>query len=168
MLQFRGDHTQNKTQYYWLLLRTTVTKYFIELFENVLSGIRSDFEYYILGDFNIFDKNYNMLKSFQQVLNILNLKQMIIDHTRVTSLPKSFLDHVICSHSDQVSQSGTLPVGLNNHLPVFCSRKLQKQVFNKHRTVNITPGVFITQLMEEDWSNMFTAKNCVEQSLFFS
>ena len=84
----------------------------------VLSTLRSDSEWFILGDFNIClkEKNLFFVKKYEQILYMFNLKQIIVDPTRITNMSASLLDHILCSHQDKILQSGTLPIGLSDHL----------------------------------------------------
>lgn len=148
---------------------------FITLFESVLASFRSDTEWFILGDLNIcfLNKKSVLYKNFIQILSIFNLTQIVLEPTRITASSTSLLDHIICSHPDKIIQSGTLPVGLSDHLPVFCTRKIQKGTFNKHKNIvirslkNYTAETFIHNLKLCDWSGMFTAKSVEESWLFF-
>ncbi|XP_060607821.1 uncharacterized protein LOC132759963 [Ruditapes philippinarum] len=148
---------------------------FLNMFETVLSKIRSDTECFFLGDLNIdwLDKTSSVFMKYECVLKIFNLTQIIKEPTRITLNTKTLIDHILCSHSDKVFQSGTLPIGLSDHLPVYCTRKLQKGTFNKHKNIiirsmkNYSAEIFIHNLKLCDWSSMFTAKSVDESWLLF-
>jgi hypothetical protein len=140
---------------------------FLELLENVLINVRSDIEWYLLGDFNICVKQKGscLFKKLQELLSIFDLKQIIEVPTRITPMSSSVLDLIICSYSSKVSQHGTLPVGLGDHLPVFMTRKSVKGQVNGKNYMTIrslkhySPENFILKLQSADWSSIFTAES---------
>ena len=70
---------------------------FLELFEQTLNRLRPDCEQIILGDFNISFKNTSSsCKSYKNILNMFNLKQLIDAPTRVTPTSCTIIDHIIC------------------------------------------------------------------------
>lgn len=79
---------------------------FTEVLESVLNNFRSDSEWYILGDFNIcfLDKLSSMYKKFSQLLDIFNLKQIIVDPTRISVNSSSFRFNFSIWHSSCWSQ----------------------------------------------------------------
>lgn len=113
---------------------------FLQFFESVLSKINMDLEWVILGDFNICfrdKKKTTLFRNYEEILSILNLKQLIHDFTKITVLSSTVLDHILCSQEEKISQSGIIPVGISDHFPVFCTRKLNRVKFHKHNNVKI-------------------------------
>ena len=106
-----------------------------------------------------------MSKKYEQILHMFNLKQINVDPTRITYMSATLLDHILCSHQDKILQSGTLPIGLSDHLPIFCTRKMYKGQFNKHNTISIRSlknynvDDFIHKLKLCDWSSMFSVSS---------
>ena len=71
------------------------------------------------------------------MFNLSQIIQIITDPTRVTSTTESFIDHILCNKKENISQSGVIPLGIIDHFMIFCSRKILKCYFNKHKTVKI-------------------------------
>ena len=63
------------------------------------------------------------------------LKQLIEEPTRITESNASIIDHVLTNCCAKVSQKGVINIGLSDHQKIFCTRKLKKYKFNKHRQV---------------------------------
>ena len=59
--------------------------------------------------------------------NIVGLLQLITDATRIIPKSSSIIDLIFVSEPDKVQQSGVLPVGLSDHMIIFCTRKLCRQ-----------------------------------------
>ena len=57
--------------------------------------------------------------------------------TRVTSTSESIIDLIFVSDPNKICQSGTITVGLSDHLMIFCTRKTTKGQINKHNTIKI-------------------------------
>ena len=138
---------------------------FIDIFESVLFSLRSDSEWYILGDFNIcFKQKKSVLyRKYEQLLRIFNLKQIINDPTRITENTASVIDHKLCSHENKIFQSGVVPVGVSDHFLTFCTRRNVKGQISHHNYVairsmkNYKVEKFIVSLVQADWSTVFTA-----------
>ena len=56
-------------------------------------------------------------KRFKTLFSSFNLHQLITVPTRPIS--GSIIDHIYITHKDNVFKSGTLPIGLSDHLPIF-------------------------------------------------
>ena len=96
--------------------------------QSIISNINIDSETYILGDLNI---NYNdvsspAVKNYRDVLLLHNFHQLINTPTRVTTTTSTVIDHILCNSKEHVCQSGTLDLGISDHMVIFCTRKLVK------------------------------------------
>ena len=82
--------------------------------------IESKVQTIVLGDLN-FDlletPRPSPTKHYLSLFQSLGFDQLITKPTRPIS--NSLLDHIFVSHKDFVLQSGTLPIFLSDHLPVF-------------------------------------------------
>jgi hypothetical protein len=73
----------------------------------------------ILGDFNI-----DMLKSqlsWQSTINVVGLKQLIKQPTRVTPTSATLLDHIYCNNPQNVSNIQVIQSGMSDHCPIVCT-----------------------------------------------
>ena len=99
------------------------------------------YEAYILGDFNInlISKNTisNSSKRYNEFCAMHGLKQLIKSPTRVTENTSSLLDHILTNSQDKISQVGVMDIGLSDHQITYCTRKVIKEKFNKHRDITI-------------------------------
>ena len=60
---------------------------------------------------------------YHECCTLFGLKQLIKWSTRVTCNSSSFLDHVLDSFPNRVSQSGAIDVGISDHQLIYCTRK---------------------------------------------
>ncbi len=135
-----------------------------------LSQLREDCEIILLDDFNICygDQKGPLFKSYDSVLKIFNLCQMIKQPTRETEFTSSVIDHILCNNPEKNGQSGVLNRGISDHVVVYCTRKLSKSSFNKHNNVKVrsvksyNKDVFIEKLAEANWESCFFASNINE------
>ena len=119
---------------------------FLELFEKSLSQLRSDCEIYILGDFNIdFHQSHSLFKAYKQVINLFDLKQMIDQPTRITESTKSTIDHSLTNRNENLSQHGTIPIGLSDH---FITPLSVSQVLNSHSHVMYILSILLAKYTE--------------------
>ena len=138
-----------------------------ECLENTLNLINPECEIYVLGDFNICllkDKS-DYKKSYKNLTDLHNFKQLINKPTRVTETSASCIDHIFVNKSEKVSQSGVIESGISDHFITFCTRKINNEILNKHNTVmarsmkNYCSEVFIEKLKEVNWENVFRCSN---------
>jgi hypothetical protein len=142
---------------------------FLLIFEETLAKIRLDSEVVILGDFNIcLLKASALSKKYLDLLNLFGLKNLINEPTRITSSTSSAIDHISCNISDKICQSGTIDVGLSDHLLIYCTRKVVKKQFKKHNTVSMrslkkySVEEFEKRLNEVDWTQIYDIVNVDE------
>jgi len=137
---------------------------FLDRFEKIISLIRSDCEVMVLGDFNInilANKSYSLLKKYLDMLNMFYLKHLISEPTRISSTCSSAIDHIFCNNTNKISQSGTINIGLSDHLLIYCTRKVVKGQVKHHNTVRIrslkryTVDALLSAISSADWSNVY-------------
>ena len=124
-------------------------------------------ECYILGDFNTdVLAERNVLKNdFENFLRIFDLKQVIIEPTRITDTSETAIDLICTSDVENISQSGVLPCKLSDHNVIFCTRKLMKCQFKGHNNVELRimkcydKDVFVDKLRSLDWAKVTSVKN---------
>ena len=91
------------------------------------------------------------------------MKQLINEPTRITENTSSVIDHIICSDVSKVCQSGAIPVGISDHLITFCTRKIFKGQFNKHKYTTIrslqhySANNLVSSLINANWDTAFNA-----------
>ena len=98
---------------------------------------------YLLGDFNIdLIVNNSQSKRFLDLTKIYNLKQIINEPTRPVS--GTLIDHIFANCNNNILKSGTLPVTLSDHLPIFVtitSRSIRLKIKGHLRfTLYATPN----------------------------
>ena len=148
-----------------VLYRPPKNNTFVEKLSYSLENIRKDDEVIILGDMNIcLLRESPLSKKYSELLNVYGLSQLIDKPTRVTPTCSSLLDHVICSNINNISQHGTIDLGISDHSFTYCTRKSTKLAIGLHKTVtlrslkNYNEEAFNNQLSLVDWSlitNMF-------------
>ena len=119
-----------------------------------------------MGDFNcdfMGKCNSSLYKSFKELLNTFNCFRLIDSPTRVTDSSSSCIDLIFSSDKTKISQSGVIPIGIRDHFMTYCTRKVSRSIFNKHKTStirslkNYTKEKIIEQLKEINW---FQVLNC--------
>ena len=97
-----------------------------------------DIETVVLGDFNtnILKKN-SLVNSLNNFMRMCGLSQLIDVPTRVTDSCASIIDLIMVTDQDKISQSGVLGIGLSDHMLIYCTRKIKRDVFNDHSTVRM-------------------------------
>ena len=94
---------------------------FTSEFETMLKEI-SQYEFYILGDFNIDLLKYSEHLLSEEYLNMLysnNLRPLITKPTRHTHHTSTLIDHIY-TNSNLSVDAGIALVDISDHLPVFC------------------------------------------------
>ena len=136
---------------------------FLSHFEETLSKIRSDCEIMVLGDFN-YDyllpvKSCAILRMYKDVLNLFSLQNLINEPTRLIS--NSCLDHILCNNSNKICQSGTICIGMSDHILTYCSRKVVKKQISQHNVIkirslkNYSPEHLLNSIFSANWSNVY-------------
>lgn len=143
---------------------------YLDLLDSMLTKADSlqDNQILILGDFNynLLDKSSNSIR-FLNIFQSFNYKQLITVPTRPVS--GSLLDHIFVTHQDNVMKSGTLPITLSDHLPVFVNWKSRSNtaVMSGHKPIlfrslrNFSVDKFLSDLQCIPWNtlDMFTDPN---------
>ena len=113
---------------------------FIQKFSEAISNSVNfdNQEVYILGDFNInVLDNSSISKLYTETCSLHGLKQIIESHTRITEHTSTLIDHILTNSVENISQSGVLEIGLSDHQAIFCTRKIQKQKYHKHKFITV-------------------------------
>ena len=104
-------------------------------------------------------------------MNLFNLKQIVKDSTRITHNTSTCIDHVLVNNHEKICQSGVIPLSLSDHMAIFCTRKVIRGVFNKHKTIKIrslrhySADIFNEILSNFDWSEI---TSCLDVNLAWS
>ena len=91
-------------------------------------------------------------------MNLYGLSQVINVPTRLSENSSSLIDHILCNTTDKIFQSGSIPIGISDHNIIYCTRKVVKEKFHKHNTVNIRSmknfdnNLFVEELEKVDWN----------------
>ena len=140
---------------------------FTDHLEKNLSFLRSDCETYLLGDFNIdCNSSHPLLKAYKQVLSIYDLVQIISEPTRITESSKSIIDHIVTNRRENLAQFGVVPMGLSDHMLIYCSRRISRGHFKNQNSTkirslkNYTPEAFHEKLCDANWRPCFMS-TCV-------
>ena len=106
-------------------------------------------ELYILGDLNInllFKGNCILNKSheiknhfrdfspkYNEFCSIYGFKQLINCPTRIACNTSTFIDHILTNSQDNISQSGVIDTAISDHNMRYCTTKILKTKYNKHK-----------------------------------
>ncbi len=94
--------------------------------ENTLNLVNPESDIYVLGDFNIclLKDNSNYRKSYKDLTELHNFKQLINKPTRVTDTTASCIDHIFVNKSEKVCQAGIIESSISDHFITYCTKKL--------------------------------------------
>ena len=140
---------------------------FLDKLEKVFSLLRSDCESCIMGDINIDlnQRNSSLCKKYEHVLKLYGFSQLIDKVTRFSKNSSSLIDHILCNTADSISQSGTLNIGLSDHVAIYCTRKITRMKFGTHNTIKIrsmksySKELLLNILNQTDWSTVVNCNN---------
>lgn len=111
---------------------------FMESLEEMLNRRTNEsIETVLLGDFNFDYISPNATtKHFQRTMNLLNLKQLINEPTRITQTSRTLID-LIFTTRPELYVSGVLPTGFSDHSAIFGIRKLHRVPLPPPRMIEI-------------------------------
>ena len=111
-------------------------------------------EHYVLGDFNInllfkgkniFDKPDEFrqfykelspeIKKYTEFCSAYGFKQLIKSPTRTTRSTPTLIDHILTNRHEYISQSGIINTAVSDHSMVYCTRKISRAKYNKHKEI---------------------------------
>nr|XP_053634209.1 uncharacterized protein LOC128689774 [Cherax quadricarinatus] len=172
----RPDLNNNKLEILWFEVLLPKTKpilvgtsyrpptqdQFLEDFSRVLSGVESNCETIILGDFNICfqQQNNGLCKRYKQILGLNSYTQLINKPTRITQFSATLIDHILCNRAENISQSGIITTGLSDHFIIYCTRKITRDRIGLHRTIkmrstrNYSKETLVNRLHNCDWTEI--------------
>ena len=64
------------------------------------------------------------------------LSQLIDCSTRITSNFSTLIDHILTNTQENVSQSGVIDTAISDHSLIYCTRKIPKAKYNRHKEIN--------------------------------
>ena len=74
---------------------------------------------------------------YSRCCNMFGLTQLIKDPTRICKSTQSTIDLILVSDKENITQSGVIEYSLSDHFLIYCTRKLQRDTFNRHKTIKI-------------------------------
>jgi len=134
-------------------------------------------ETYLLGNFNtnVSCPSTNVLiKALNNFKKMFCLTQLIDCHTRVTATTATTIDLILVSDPDKVNQSGVIECGFSDHHIVFCTRKLNRGQYSKHKVTqircmkNYDVKEFEEKLRSKNWFDVINCENVNEAWCKFS
>ena len=62
-------------------------------------------------------------------------KQLIKGPTRATRSTSTLIDHILTNTHEYISQSGIIDTAVSGHSMVYCTRKISRAKYNKHKEI---------------------------------
>ena len=78
---------------------------------------------------------HTMINRYREFCQIHSLKQLITCPTRVTSNTPTLIDHILTNSTEKIFQSGAIDSGISDHQLIFCTRKVKRVNFHKHKII---------------------------------
>ena len=86
-----------------------------------------------------------LTKGYLDFCFFFSMEQLISIPTRVTSKTAILIDHVLINSSQKVSHYGVIELGISDHNPVYCTRKIPPLKLNKHNYISIRSTKYYTK-----------------------
>ena len=145
-------------------------------FENFVETLfNEDKEIILLGDFNRDLLNENIKDEWLDYTISLGLNQQIVMPTRVNQRSSTLIDHIYTNMPANISTTHVPKIGISDHYPVLCNRKLNTGVFkNTHNTIqyrsykHLNEAHFCADLDNVCWSSLTHLNNIDEIVLGFN
>ena len=106
-----------------------------QLNDFLTTNVTEDKETIILGDLNVDYNKRNDHKSIKDLFNLVGLKQLIQEFTRVTDSSRTIIDVIFTSHQDCIKETVVIPMGISDHDVIGVNRKINN---NHYVPRNIT------------------------------
>ena len=87
------------------------------------------------------------------------LSQLIDCPTRITSNTSTLIDHILTNTQENISQSGVIDTAISDHSLIYCTRKIPKAKYNRHKEItfrslkNYSPDVYKRTLERVSFPN---------------
>ena len=100
----------------------------IDLFEDEISVAQtSGLEFILMGDFNIDFAPCTNTK-WLNLIQLFDLRQLVIEPTRVTPTTATIIDHVYSSHPENIIECFTSTFSISDHYPICFTRKVNCKI----------------------------------------
>ena len=73
------------------------------------------------------------IKKYNDFCSIYGFKQLINCQTRITCNTFTIIDHIFTNAQDNISQSDVITTAISDHNMIYCTRKILKAKYNKHK-----------------------------------
>lgn len=131
---------------------------FTSTLESILHTV-SETEVIILGDLNCdMHKPRNIFtQKLKQVCGLFNLENLINLPTRVTENTSTCIDLILTNHSEKISQSGVISLGMSDHSLVYAVRKLRRPGTSESKYIStrsyksFDQSAFLNDISEVRW-----------------
>ena len=125
-----------------------------------------DKEILVLGDFNK-DLTHNA-GEWLNYTSSLGLSQLITSPTRVCNNSSTLIDHIYSDNAQNVIWTTVPQLGLSDHYPIFCSRKINYFKKSRHFCIkyrslkNFNEDEFLTDLSAVNWNTLIESQDVNE------
>ena len=73
------------------------------------------------------------IKRYNEFCSMYGLSQLLDCPARVTSNNSTLIDHILTNTQENISQSGVIDAAISDHSLIFCTRKIPKAKYNRHK-----------------------------------
>ena len=127
---------------------------FLEQMITEFEALNLNNEIYVLEDFNInllfrgkyvlnklnetkkVDKDLLLeIKRYKEFCSMCDLSQLIGCPTRITCNTSTLIDHILTNTQENISQSGVIDTAISDHSLIYCTRKIPKAKYNRHKEI---------------------------------
>ena len=134
-------------------------KIFDNQFEKILACRK---EIYLTGNLNRYLLQVNTKKTWLEYMESFGLEQIAMSPTRITDHSETLDDHIYCNSLSNVLSTKVSIIGINDHFPVFITRKLNSSSVLKkyHHSIsyrsfkNFNETEFINDLSSTPYSGV--------------
>ena len=75
------------------------------------------------------------VKSYHEFCTFFGLKELIKVPTRTTTSSSTFIDHILASYPERVTQCRVIDVSLSDHQLLYCTRKISRIESGSHKQI---------------------------------
>ena len=127
----------SQTQFQSLRHSTLTTKFkFLEIIINLLFRGK-----YVVNKPNVTKKiDEDLLpevKRCKEFCSMYGLSQLIDRPTRITCNTSTLIDHILTNTQENISQSGVIDTAISDHSLIYCTRKILKGKYNRHKEITV-------------------------------
>ena len=75
------------------------------------------------------------IKRYKELWSMYGLSQLKDCPTGITCNTSTLIDHILTNTPENISQSGVIDTAISDHSLIYCTRKIPKGKYNRHKEI---------------------------------